>query len=77
MQDELDKQLDLPKDTIEGKARDHEIIGTKQNMFCSDHKTNYGDYSENYQNMRWMLERGRINQNGILVNITEADDLDI
>jgi len=53
MQDELDKHLDLPKDTIEGKAQDHEIVGTKRNLFCPAHISPSRLYKQNYDNIKW------------------------
>lgn len=56
MQDQLDKNLGLSKDTIEGKARDHEIVGTKQNMFCSGQIKPSKKYKQNYDNIKWQKD---------------------
>ena len=71
MQHELDKHLDLPKDTLEGKAKDHEIIGTKQNMFCSAHISPSGLYKENYDKIRWITDA--LKEGGALMTSTTGE----
>ena len=52
-QQQLEQQLDLPPDHIEGKAKDGEPIGTKENLYCPANKVSSELYRQNYDQIKW------------------------
>lgn len=49
----------LPRDQVEGMAKEGAIWGNKENLMCPDHKTSSQKYRENYDKINWGLHDKR------------------
>jgi len=43
----------IKKDTLEGKAKDGEPLGNKENLFIPLNKNSIGLYRNNYDKIKW------------------------